>query len=186
MTLSRRLWTAACVVLICCCRTKGRLAIVESENGLTLSIVMAENVVLLGHAAIAEIRLVNHTNANLWINSRMALERFSDLSDHRELWLQVRGPDGAEVPLECIKNIRPASSENYRVIRPGEHASHTEMLTSCFALDKPGVYTIVAFYQDGNPDPPPSPAGATYVSSLIQSAPVMFEVKSAATTRPNR
>ena len=140
------------------------------------SVVFPVNNAFPGSAVTAEIQFTNNTRDELWVNGRMAVDAFSDPPDHREVWLLINGPEGEEIPIECLKNIRPASSEGYRVLKPGEHIAHREVLTNCFRLSRPGVYTLVAFYQDGNPTPPPPPMGAKYVSVLIQSVPVTFRV----------
>jgi len=149
------------------------------KQELVLTLRMAEEKVKAGHMAIVDVTLTNQTSKILWLNDRLMVNRYSDPPDRREVWFIVNGPRGDAIELECLKNVRPLTSANYRVVKPRESVSVTEILSSCFPIDRPGVYTMVAVYQDGNRQPPPPPAGAEYVSELVQSAPIKFEVLAA-------
>jgi hypothetical protein len=158
------------------CRNRERREPIDAQHGLVLSLRMAEARVPQKHFAIVEVTLTNNGLVDLWINTRLLLDRYSAPASERELWFFVTGPQKRPLELECTNDSRPANSRDYRVLKPSEHITKTEILNGCFRIERSGAYTLGAFYQDGNPDPPPAPRGATYVSQLVQSQPVTFEI----------
>lgn len=146
----------------------------------TLQLSLASKSVLLGDFVVADVSLTNRSSKPVWLNGRLAVNREDDPPRMREVWILVVGPDGRDVPLECMKRLRPSGDEDYRLVRPKESVINQEILSGCYRFDKVGQYKLVAFYQDQNPEHPPSPDGAMFISELLQSAPVTLEVRRAA------
>lgn len=153
-----------------------RQSVGRSGPPVTLTLQMTKSPLKPNQFAIVEMRLENNTPTPLWLNGRMVVNRFGDPPELREIWFLLNGPDGKSIPLECMKNVRPPDRNDYTTVKPNGTISRTEILNSCFQIDRPGKYVIVAFYQDGNPKAPPPPPGAVYASGPVESAPLEFEI----------
>ena len=128
----------------------------------------------LGNYVGLDVKLTNHTEGNLWVNARMLLNQESD--NQREVWIMLQGPAGEDIPLDCLPKVRDVNETDYRVLMPNESITKTEMLSTCYRMDRVGHYKMAAFYQDKNPHPPKPPAGSAYLSQLLQSAPAEVDV----------
>ena len=129
-----------------------------------------------GHAISTEISITNVSSRSLWVNARMALNAEGDPVSFRDIWVSVLGPDKREIPFSCFVRIGPPEPSDYRILKPGESIRRTEVISDCYATDKPGTYRMVAFYKDGNPSPPSAPAGAVHLSRELQSDEASVEV----------
>jgi hypothetical protein len=143
----------------------------------TLGLSLVSGIVTVGDFVVADISLVNVSPTPVWLNGRLALNREDDPPQMREVWILVVGPDGHDVPFECMKRLRQTNSDDYRVLKPHESISTEEVLTGCYRFERPGRYSLAAFYQDENPDRPSGPAAVPFISQLLQSAPITLEVR---------
>ena len=104
------------------------------------------------------------------------LNRADDPPPVRNLWILVLGPDEHAVAFECMKQMRPATAADYRTLQHGEMISEEEILSTCYRFNRTGHYRLAAFYEDQNPERPPPPANAVYLSALLQSEAVGLDV----------
>ena len=146
-------------------------------EGVVLSLALAETRVPLGNYVVLDVKLTNNTKGDLWVNARMLLNQESD--GQREVWIMLQGPAGDDIPLECVPKVHPVADADYRILRPNESVDKTELLSTCYRMGRVGHYKMAAFYQDKNPHPPKPPAGSTYLSQLLQSAPVEVDIVAA-------
>jgi hypothetical protein len=169
----------AALVPACTNRTSQSVTRRQNANdgtGVALSLTMVDSKVPLGGNVVVKVKLTNHTNGNVWINSRMLLNAVSWPSELREVWIMLQDPDNHPVSFDCLKNIWPMDDSGYRVLAPGKSVEDVDILSDCFRFDRPGKYKLAAFYQDGQKTPPRPPPGSIYVSQLLESAPTEVEI----------
>jgi hypothetical protein len=119
--------------------------------------------------------LTNTTDHDLWVNKRMMLNDELSPPPFREIWLRILGPDGKPLVFASPAKVDFPAADDYTTLRPGEKAK-TETELYGFDLTKPGVYTMVARYRDGNEHPPPPPTGAVHLKAELQSQKVTLDV----------
>jgi hypothetical protein len=125
-----------------------------------------------------ELRVVvtirNPSARAIWMNGRLAVNDRRSLPVAREVWFELTEEDGTDVGTHCVIDNPAAHAEDYVVVKPAASLRASYSL-DCFDLSA-GKYRIVAFYGDGNPHPPPAPAGSVGLRQQLVSPPRTFEI----------
>jgi hypothetical protein len=170
-------------IIFCCstgtaCKREGKVT--ETGPALaskgTLEVKFAASKVTRGQDINLTVQLSNTSSQQLWANQRMLLNGNHAPGMMRELWLEVVGPDGAQIPFSSKVRAGEAVASDFAVLKPGQTVSKQVNLSNSFALDKPGVYQVTAHYQDGTTDLPKAPEGASHLREQLSAAPAKFEL----------
>jgi hypothetical protein len=146
------------------------------ETKCVLQTKLASQKVKLGQDINYTVELKNASSQNLWVNQRMLLNNIHSPVMMRELWVDVVGPDGQQIPFSSHVRTGEAVASDFDVLKPGQVISKQINLSNYFELEKPGVYQITAHYQDGTTDIPKAPEGAPHLREQLSSAPAKVEL----------
>jgi hypothetical protein len=146
------------------------------ETKSVLEIKLASQKVNQGQDISFAVQLKNTGAQTLWVNQRMLLNISHSPVMMRELWLDVVGPNGEQIPFSSHVRAGEAAARDFGVLKPGQVFSKQINLSKYFKLEKPGVYQITAHYQDGTEDLPRAPAGALHLREQLSSVPAKFEL----------
>jgi hypothetical protein len=141
-----------------------------------LALTSAQSQVPTGAAVKLQLELRNVGARPLWLNRKLSFNAADEDAAYREVWLEVLGPDGGELPFLCRVNARPADASDDDVLAPGQSLRRDIDVSSCFLMRQPGRYRVTAFYHDGTEKPPRPPSGAARLRERLPSAPVEIEV----------
>jgi hypothetical protein len=129
-----------------------------------------------GGTIYAILTISNQTSAPLWFNGRMlAGVAIPGPSIAQELWFDIKRGDQA-LGFRCQRVARPVSTSDYRLLLPGESFESDQDISACFDVKALGHYTIVAHYQDGQPDLQKAPDKSNALKRELVSSPVRFDV----------
>ncbi len=123
------------------------------------------------------VALQNTGAAEAWVNKRLLFNTVFAPKQFRELWFDVKAPNGEILRFICKVKAGEPQESDYRVLRPREQHTATVKLSPCFDFSQVGTYLLRANYQDGNEAPPPPPGGALHLSQLLHSAPFQLVIK---------
>lgn len=146
------------------------------ETNCVLEIKLASQKLKLGQDINFTVQLKNTSSQKLWVNQRMLLNSIHSPVMMRELWVDVVGPDGEQIPFSSRVRAGEAVASDFDVLKPGQVVSKQNNLSNYFELAKPGVYQITAHYQDGTKDIPKAPDGVPHLREQLSSAPAKFEL----------
>ncbi len=146
------------------------------ETKCVLEIKLASQKVKLGQDVNVTVQLKNTSSQKLWVNRRMLLNIIQSPATMRELWVDVVGPGGEQIPFSSHVRAGEAVASDFEVLKPGQVVSKQIKLSNYFELQKPGVYQITAHYQDGTKDIPKTPDGVPHLREQLSSAPAKFEL----------
>jgi hypothetical protein len=130
----------------------------------------------LGQDINFTVQLKNTSSQNLWVNQRMLLNSSHSPVMMREIWVDVVGPDGEQIPFSSRVRAGEAVASDFNVLKPGQVVSKQNNLANYFEFKKPGVYQITAHYQDGTKELPKAPDGALHLGEQLNSASAKFEL----------
>jgi hypothetical protein len=147
---------------------------VASVDAVVLSLKPEATDVKVDDYVVIDLTIKNGSNVGLWINKRMALHNPTAPPFMRELWLDVMNERGGSVRYRCEGDVWPVSVDDYTVLQPGE-SIQTRHDLGCYDLS-PGDYRLVAFYEDGNRDPPKPPTGVVSFRRMLVSSEVRLHV----------
>lgn len=100
---------------------------------------------------MANFKLENKGEEPIWVNKRFYLNSESVAEDHRgEVVLKVTSPSGQEIPCKFAYEAGLPKSDYFEILAPGKSAvsEYPRNLCGYFDLNEPGVYNIVAVYQN--------------------------------------
>lgn len=153
---------------------KGETNLMETKP--VLEIKLAAEKVKRGQDINLTVQLSNTSSQKLWVNQRMLLNIVQSPVMMREVWVDVVGPDGEQIPFSSHVRAGEASASSFKVLQPGQVVSKQISLSNNFEMEKPGVYQVTAHYQDGTQNIPKAPAGTTHFANALSSAPARFEL----------
>lgn len=153
---------------------KGETKLMETKP--VLEIKLASQKIKRGQDINLTVQLKNTSSRKLWVNERMLLNIVQSPVMMRELWVEVVGPDGEQIPFSSHVRAGEASASSFNVLQPGQVVSKQISLSNNFEMEKPGVYQVTAHYQDGTQNIPKAPVGATHFADPLSSAPAKFEL----------
>jgi hypothetical protein len=122
-----------------------------------------------------ELTLSNESERELWVNARLSVAWRPAFPGMAEVNLDVTGPEGA-VAFTCMPRYAEADPSAYRILKPGERVTVRALIPCPGALNRPGLYTAQATYQDGNAHAPAAPPGTERMIEAVASGPVQFRV----------
>lgn len=152
----------------------GETNLMETKS--VLEIKLASQQVRRGQDVNLTVQLKNTSSQRLWVNQRMLLNIIQSPVTMREVWVDVVGPDGKQIPFSSHVRAGEANVSDFKVLNPGQVVSKQISLSNNFDMEKPGVYQVTAHYQDGTKSIPKAPDGAAHLRELLSSAPAKFEL----------
>ena len=153
---------------------KGETNAMETKS--VLEIKLASQKVRRGQDINLTVQLKNTSSQKLWVNQRMLLNIIHSPVMMRELWVDVVGPDGEQIPFSSHVRAGEAIVSHFKVLQPGQVVSKQISLSNNFEMEKPGIYQVTAHYQDGTKNIPKAPVGAAHLREQLSSAPAKFEL----------
>lgn len=133
--------------------------------------------------AVLTLRLSNHSGSALWLSGRMALNRASAPEALRDVWLEVLGPAGQELPFRPMVHVARTAPEDYVRLEPGASLEQPIRISQWFDLRQPGVYRVRAHYEDGAEHPPSAPADTAHLKERLDSESAEIEILTALPAR---
>lgn len=86
-------------------------------------------------------------------NARMAANQPAAPDMVREVVFIVTDPSGQTLPVAARINVRPPQEADFQILVPGHTVARSYDLTTLFAFDQSGDYSVRAIYQNSQ-DPP--------------------------------
>jgi hypothetical protein len=109
--------------------------------------------------------ITNTGNTDIVLNNRF-LVNYPD--GPHEVSLQLIGPDLKQVPIASL--IRAGfQSKRFMVLKPGSSEADVYRITDNYKLDKPGKYSVVAYYENKNDTPKELNIGASWKGTLLSN-----------------
>ena len=134
-----------------------------------------------GYAAGSPVRIcfmLVHTHAPpLWLNRRFLLGSPPAPRFARELWLDLRAPDGRNLVPRDEPRPASAAATDYGLLAPREEARIDVDLAERYGLTQPGRYLLRAHYADGNERSWPAPAGAVTLREHLQTPKIELRIR---------
>jgi hypothetical protein len=118
---------------------------------------------------------VNASDYPLWVNKRLTLNSDEAARVSREVSIKILGPNNTPVPYHCVTDVALPKADDYVVLAPHDRLRRVDEM-DCFDLSSPGTDLLMARYKDGNDEPPPAPAGTTYLSDELESPKITLAI----------
>lgn len=121
--------------------------------------------------------LSNTGSIPLWVNKRLLFNTVYAPKPRREVWFDVKAPNGKILEFDCkIKADKP-HEEDYTLLPPGEAVKTEIKISKCFKMQEKGNYQIRAHYQDGNNEVPPAPGDAAHLKEELESETIKISIE---------
>ena len=121
--------------------------------------------------------LTNSGSSPLWVNKRLLFNTVYAPEPFREIWFDVKAPNGEKLNFRCKVKAVWAREEHYTILPPGEAVKAEIRLSRCFDMKEKGNYQIKAHYQDGNDEMPPAPADAEHLKEELESETIKVSIE---------
>lgn len=120
--------------------------------------------------------LSNTGSTPLWVNKRFLLNTVYSPKPFREIWLDVKAPNGKMLEFRCRIKAGYAREEHYAVLSPGESVKAEIKISNCFDMTEKGEYEIKAHYQDGTKEVPPAPSNTVHLKDELESKTIKISI----------
>ena len=121
--------------------------------------------------------LSNTGSSPLWVNKRLLFNTVYAPKPFREIWFDVKAPNGKILEFECKIKAGAAREEHYTLLPPGEVIKAEIKISKCFDMQEKGTYQIKAHYQDGNKEVPPAPEDAAHLKEELESETIKIAIE---------
>lgn len=121
--------------------------------------------------------LSNTGSSPLWVNKRFLLNTVHSPKPFREIWLDVKAPNGKMLEFRCRIKAGYAREEHYALLPPGGSVKAEMRISDCFDMQEKGIYQIKAHYQDGSKEVPPAPENAVHLKDGLESQTIKISVE---------
>lgn len=121
--------------------------------------------------------LSNIGSSPLWVNKRFLFNTVFAPKPFREIWFDVKDPNGKMLEFRCRIKAGTAHIEDYDILPPGENVKAEIKLSRCFDMKEKGSYQIKAHYQDGNKEVPPAPSDAAHLKEELESETIKITIE---------
>lgn len=127
-----------------------------------------------GETVEGKVTLRNAGSEPVKVNGRMALNAPFSPDEFREIALTLNDPAGRPLDFQTKVNIGEPAAGDFKTLKPGEAIEQSYDLGHFYDLQKPGMYSVQAVYQ--NQAEPAAPNGTSVWTGEVKSDVAKFTV----------
>lgn len=147
----------------------------ETAN-IVLSVRVEKTRFVVDETIVCTFMLTNSSAYPLWVNKRMVVNSVNAPACFRDMWIDIQNPRGQKLSYLARIRVGMPVFHHYVNLPPGNSVVRAFELSKYFDLTEPGLYAMIANYQDGNPDVPAPPEGVKHFNQHIRSELLEFVV----------